>query len=135
MLNIVLPSRQWSTLFKYQYKGHDLVGAGLQIQDNEEEANEIRLFQTRQYVSACEASWHIYQYKMCKLQPSVVKLQVHLKDQQSVVHNPDINSARSALERNKKTQLTAYCKMNEQDEEANEYKYEEFPQYFTWKKK
>ena len=26
-------------LFKYQYKGHDLVGAGLQTQDNEEEAN------------------------------------------------------------------------------------------------
>ena len=68
---------------------------------------------------------------MCKLIPSVVKLQVHLEDQQAVIHNHDINSAKRALERNT---LTENFKMNGQDEETTEYKFDEFSQYFVWRK-
>ena len=111
-------------LFKYQYKGHDSVGAGLQNQDNKEETNEIKIFQTRQYNSAYKVSWHVYEYKMRKLIPSAMKLKVHLKDEHSAIHNHDIYSVRRALKRNKQTQLNEYFKINDQDEEATEHKYE-----------
>jgi hypothetical protein len=64
------------------------------------------------YVSSCEALWHQYQFGMQEHHPTVVQLQVHLPQQQSVMFNPEGGtSIEDVVEshRNKDTTLAGWC--------------------------
>jgi hypothetical protein len=82
-------------LFKYVYKGHDRATVEISCQnDNATEgnvvkANEILKYLNCRYVSASEATWHIFKFDMHERFPTVECLQYHLPNQQMVLFDDD----------------------------------------------
>jgi hypothetical protein len=77
--------------------------------------DEIREYQDCRYVSASEAAWRLLAFDMHREQPNVMRLAVHLPDQQTVVFNPDPSphNPHSGLESvNAKTSLTSWFAFN-----------------------
>ena len=83
------------------------------------------------YIGSVESCWHMFEFPMHALKPTVYRLPVHLEDQQLVYYNPDDNP-NEVLERgaNKETQLTAWFKINQSNPNARNTTYQNFPQ--TW---
>ena len=72
-------------IYKYIYKGHDR--AVLQVRSNQPDPagrDETAEYLDARYVSPPEAIWRTMGYLMHKHSPNVVRLQVHLPDQQLV---------------------------------------------------
>jgi Helitron helicase-like domain at N-terminus len=70
-------------IYKYVYKGHDCTTMQFGTCND-----EIKLYLDAHYVSSCEAHWHLYFFKMQERVPNVVRLQVHLPNEQSFVWDP-----------------------------------------------
>src|SRR6266581_7876885 len=71
-------------IYKYVYKGHDRTTMQFgRCQD------EVKQYLDARYVSSCEALWRLYLFHMQEQVPNVVRLQVHLCNQQAVIFNPD----------------------------------------------
>jgi hypothetical protein len=62
-------------LYKYIYKGHDRATAMLESHD------EIKQYLDARYVSASEAMWCLFTFKLHSGFPSITWLQVHLPDE------------------------------------------------------
>ena len=90
---------------KYVFKGHDRTTIGLADDQNR---NEIKEYLDARYIGSVESCWHMFEFPMHALYPTVYRLPVHLEDQQMVYYNPDDNP-NDILERaaNKETKLTA----------------------------
>ena len=115
-------------LFKYHFKGHDMVT----VENAKTIIDEVHNYKTKQYVSSCEACWRIYEFDTVKLKPSILQLSVHLENQQTVIYNNNQNDAQMALKTNQIMQLMAYFTANQDFEEAQTVKYEDFPKFFVW---
>ncbi|ETA55742.1 hypothetical protein VCUG_02860, partial [Vavraia culicis subsp. floridensis] len=63
-------------IFKYIYKGYDC--ANMHVYNN----NEIDQYINTRYVSAPEAMWRLLEYKMSDRSHSIIRLPVHLPDEQ-----------------------------------------------------
>ena len=113
---------------KYVFKGHDRTTAGLADDQNRD---EIKEYVDARYIGSVESCWHMFEFSMHALKPTVYRLPVHLEDQQLVYYNPDDNPD-DVLERgaNKETQLTAWFKINQSNPDARNTTYQNFPQ--TW---
>ena len=70
-------------LFKYVYKGHDR--ATVEVRNND----EIGLYLDARYISASEASWRIFHYRLHNEKPDVIQLCVHLPGQYRVLFQDD----------------------------------------------
>ena len=69
--------------------------------------------------------------------PNIVRLQVHLQNQQTIVWNEDTaTNLQTVVEEqgNKDTTLIGYFKANIKYPEARELLYQDFPSKFVWKK-
>jgi hypothetical protein len=96
------------------------------------------------YVSACEAIWRLLEFKLHDRYPVVVRLPVHLPEQNIVYYDPQ--NAGQGLERGKNTELTMYfdqvrkelelaqVKPPEYDPPAFELLYHEFPKFYVFTK-
>ena len=129
-------------LFKYVYKGGDRTTAVLQ-----NEANEIQDYVDARYLSAPEAVWHIFGFKLHHRSPAIQRLQIHLLNEQTVMFNDDTDIV-TLLQNDhiRKTTLTEFFTANKQAAEAavndgrlnfdcRELLYQEFPTYMVWKQK
>jgi hypothetical protein len=82
-------------LFKYVYKGHDCATIEISCQNgnategNVVKADEIKKYLDYHYVSALEATWHIFKFDMHEWFPVVKRLQYHLPNQQMVLFDND----------------------------------------------
>lgn len=81
-------------MFKYINKGPDRATAfleqGGETEDvPEQPVDEIKEYYDCRYVSAYEASWRIFSYKVHYRTPSVVRLPFHLPGQQQIVYGED----------------------------------------------
>jgi len=101
-------------LFKYVYKGHDRViysiQKGADADDPASDAqpqryvvfvlllifdlcrrqvNEVQRYLDARYVSASEACWRIFRFRLQERSPNVERLPVHLPDGQQVFYNDD----------------------------------------------
>ena len=77
-------------LNKYVYKGHDRAIIGFQIgehsgTDHTKHVDEVSNYLEARYVSASEACYRIFAYELHANFPHVMKLALHLENQQSVV--------------------------------------------------
>src|SRR3954451_20761176 len=81
------------------------------------------------YVSSSESIWRIYRYKMHGRKPNVQRLAVHLPDHQAVTFSENDNLHNII---NHETTLTAWFQENENNINARNYKYADFPVYYTW---
>jgi hypothetical protein len=66
---------------------------------------------------------------------SIMRLQVHLEDQQSVVFHPDAINKAAQDGGTKLTTLTAWFKLNEESQDAREHLYTEIPELYIFKKR
>jgi hypothetical protein len=83
--------------------------------------DEIKLYLDSRYVSACESLWRLYQFSMHEESPNIVRLQVHLPNQQLITWNENNTpNVQAVIEEQgtKDTTLTAYFKANVQYPEA-----------------
>ncbi|XP_027120568.1 uncharacterized protein [Coffea arabica] len=122
-------------LYKYIFKGHDLVNFHIIAQNTSDDVDEIREFQQGRWVSPPEALWRIYGFRLNEMTPAVYTLQVHLPDQQYVSfdRNVDLLNLLSQIDLSK-TMLTEFFEMNKTNKKAQDLKclYRDFPQYFVW---
>lgn len=119
-------------IIKYIHKGYDCSTISLK---NAAEYDEITSYIDSRYISACEATWRLLQFKMYKASHSIVKLALHIEDQQTIVFEEGEERIVLNNELLKETTLTAWLKLNRYDENARLLKYTEIPTYYTYEKK
>ncbi|XP_071914091.1 uncharacterized protein [Coffea arabica] len=122
-------------LYKYIFKGHDIVNFHIISDETPQDVDEIKEFQQGRSVSAPKALWRIYAFRLNEMTPTVYILQVHLPDHQYVSF--DQNSDLSQLLKNidfSKTMLTEFFRMNRVNKKAQNLKclYREFAEHFVW---
>ncbi|CAH1442934.1 unnamed protein product [Lactuca virosa] len=120
-------------VFKYIYKGHDKQVIHIDPDAQPVLINEIKRFQDARYVSAPEATWRIFSFALSQIHPNVITLQLHLPNQQ-LVRFSDADTMTSIVEKekDKRSMLTAFFKMNKENLCARKYLYNDFPKHFTW---
>ena len=117
-------------IFKYIHKGND--AAHIEIRQNYLNHDEILQHLNARYVGPHQAVFRIMQYKMREKSHTIIRLAVHLPLQQNVYYR-DGNEQR-ALQVGRETTLTAFLKLNEEDENAHQFLYHEIPEHYTFNK-
>ena len=129
-------------LFKYVYKGGDRTTAVFQS-----EVDEIQDYLDARYLSAPEAVWRIFGFKLHHRSPAIQRLQIHLPNQQTVTFNQHTDIGMLLQnERLQKTTLTEFFTKNGEaaaaaangqqlDFDCRELLYQEFPTHMTWDNK
>ena len=126
-------------LYKYVYKGHDRTCISIQ-RDNDDSprppVDEIQDYLDARYVSAAEACWRIFDFPLHQHHPPVQRLQLHLPDMQTVVFDPERQTAIQLLQREgiHTTTLTAFFEACRQYPDlAADLLYPDFPSKFVSK--
>jgi hypothetical protein len=127
-------------LFKYVNKGPDR--ATLQISNdsankgNKEPVDEIKQFYECRYVSPCEAAWRLYGFDIHHKFPSVVRLILHLDNEQTVYYEDDAD-IESVVDKTlqKDTMFLAWFEANKQYIEGRNLTYSKYPTKFVYSKK
>ncbi|XP_053101885.1 uncharacterized protein LOC128323190 [Hemicordylus capensis] len=120
-------------LFKYVYKGHDCANVLIQ-EPNTLTHDEIKTYMDSRYVSTPEAAWRLNGFEMHYQSHTVHRLAVHLPDEQAVIFNPEDIGAATDRAASRETQLTAWFKLNQQDEKARHILYADIPVYYVFDK-
>ncbi|XP_058791046.1 uncharacterized protein LOC131664174 [Phymastichus coffea] len=123
-------------LYKYIYKGHDAATVVIGQADNSNiiEHDESRNFIETRYVGPVEACYRIFSKTLQDKSHSVIRLPVHLPNEQTVImQNEDDASLLSSLN-NSSSMLLDYFILNANNETARQYYYTEIPKYYTYKK-
>ena len=84
------------------------------------------------FISAPEAYWCLAEYKMHDKSHCIVRLALHLPNQQPVYFREGNHEAATESAAEKDTMLTAYFKYNAANH--TQYTYSEFPKYFVFNK-
>jgi len=97
-------------LYKYVYKGHDRAFMAVERESEDRQPrDEPKEYLDARYISACEAFWRLFQFKMHDHSPAIVRLQLHLPDEQRVCFDPMEDSIEAVLARGVgKTTLTEW---------------------------
>ncbi|KAL6218678.1 hypothetical protein ACLB2K_011888 [Fragaria x ananassa] len=119
-------------LYKYIYKGPDR--ESLEVQSNPE-FDEISQFVDARWVCAPEALWKIFKFALNKVYPTVERLQIHLPNMQQVTFNVE-RTVEDILDddRPKMSMLTEFFTLNQSEENAMAYLYQEIPEHYRWDK-
>ncbi|KAK2440738.1 hypothetical protein QL285_012114 [Trifolium repens] len=127
-------------LFKYVNKGPDR--ATQQISNdsankgNKEPVDEIKQFYECRYVSPCEAAWRLYGFDIHHKFPSVVRLILHLDNEQTVYYEDDVDIESVVDETlQKDTMFLAWFEANKKYIEGRNLTYSEYPTKFVYSKK
>ena len=114
-------------LYKYVCKGHDATVA-------EVSRDEIKEFVDARYLSAHEAIWRILALPLFEVSHTIVRLNVHLPNEQQVFFNAGAD-IEEVVNNRKDTQLEAFFKLCEEDEFARRLTYQEVPIHYVWNTK
>ncbi|XP_056697313.1 uncharacterized protein [Spinacia oleracea] len=122
-------------LYKYVYKGHDRIS--FNVQDGSTAiVDEIQQYQAGRWVSPCEAAWRIFGFDLFEMFPSVLPLQIHLPNLQTIQVMPHENLDEIILnDKRSRTQLTEFFRMNAATPDGTGYTYAEFPEHYKWEGK
>ena len=122
-------------IYKYVYKGYDcanvVVGTG---DDVKLIRDEIATYLNARYVSAPEAMWRMLEFPMHDRSHAVIRLPVHLPNQQQIIFEQ--GNEQEALDQagNWGTKLLAWFKLNQDNPDANQYYYTEIPKYYVFQR-
>ncbi|XP_014673789.1 PREDICTED: uncharacterized protein LOC106814041 [Priapulus caudatus] len=119
-------------LYKYITKGCDRVMMRLANGEQIDITNdEIERFVNARYVSASQAFWRIYEFKLHQRYPAVIKLPCHLENEQQVIFRE--GQAEQAAHRGPpSTKLTQWFQLNREDPNATTILYTDIPKHYTW---
>ncbi|XP_058790182.1 uncharacterized protein LOC131663668 [Phymastichus coffea] len=125
-------------LYKYIYKGHDAATVVIGQAENGAtiEHDECRNFIETRYVGPVKACYRILSKTLQDKSHRVIRLPIHLPNEQSVIitQNEDEASLINCLN-NSSSMLLDYFTLNATNETARQYYYPEIPKYFTYKKR
>lgn len=115
-------------IYKYIYKGNDRTSVQLSSQ-----MDEIDRHMQGRYIGPSEAIYRLFEYPMHEELPSVIRLSVHLPNQQSIFFRDDATpqQIRHHMETSRTT-LMAFFEYNLQNTDGRSYLYQEFPTYFVF---
>ena len=121
-------------LYKYITKGSDRVIIRMANGGERDITNdEIERFVNARYISASEAYWRIYEFKIQYKYPPVSKLPLHLENEQTVIFQ-STDARDVALRGPPPTKLTAYFQLNRDDPDASNILYPDIYKYYRWNK-
>jgi len=121
-------------VYKYIHKGYDC--ATLEFSRNTENElvyDEIKNFLNGRYVGSSEAVWRIFSYEMHFQTHTVIRLDCHLPNQQTVFFKE--GNEEHIVADPKKTKLQAFFQLNVTDVNAREHLYTEIPHHYVWNDK
>lgn len=127
-------------LYKYVYKGHDRATIALSQYDNDNmhlhdsgPVDEIKMYLDTRYVSASEAIWRIFHYRLHGRSPNVQRLAVHLPEHELIFFRDD-EDLQQVMDRasTRVTTLVAWFQENAVNPSAHAHRYVDFPLYYTW---
>ncbi|GBO09561.1 hypothetical protein AVEN_233058-1 [Araneus ventricosus] len=120
-------------LYKSVYKGHDAASIRFE-NENTLDHDEILSFLDGRYVNAPEAMWRLNEFSLSERSHTVVRLTVHLRDQQAIVYQDGQEEGAVAKVATRQTTLTAWFKLNKNDQDCHNYLYTDIPHYYTFNK-
>lgn len=131
-------------IYKYVYKGYDSANIALRpVRENDENNNgvenvqlqdEIQNFLSGRYVGSTEAAWRIFEYPMHFHSHTIIRLDVHLPERQSVYFRE--GNEMQAAENPPTTKLLAFFQLNRRLRGAiNQFLYTEIPLNYVWSDK
>ena len=85
------------------------------------------------YVSAPEAMWRLSEYRMHEQSHTIIRLAIHLPDEQRVYFRAGEEAEAVERESSRKTHLTAWFQLNTEDASAREHLYTEIPRHYVFK--
>ncbi|XP_065679039.1 uncharacterized protein LOC136093741 [Hydra vulgaris] len=115
-------------LYKYIYKGHDCTNVLINDQVNHDEVNT---FLDCFYVSAPEALWRIFKYPISHMSHTTIRLKVHLPENHIVYFREEEEQVALDRAAHRDTHLTAWFKLNSENEGAHRYSYVDIPYHFV----
>ena len=92
--------------------------------------DEIKQFLNTGYVSPPEAMYRLLKFPVFILSHVIYRLAVHLENEQFVYFNE--GSEEESINRNLKTTLTAWFKLNASDQDARTYLYPEIVNFYLF---
>jgi len=123
-------------LYKYIYKGHDRASFSLEPKDNEKKViNEIKQYRDSRMITAIEAVYRLYAFKLYSMSPPILQMQVHLEGMLMVAYKStdNLNNVVKS-EKSQRSMLTEYFNVNRSNPATRQYLYREFPEHFSWNK-
>ncbi len=118
-------------LYKYITKGSDRVIIQLANGEKKDISNdEVERFVNARYISASQAYWRLYEFRISERYPPVDKLPLHLENEQTVYFQPS-QASEIASKPPPVTKLTAYFDLNKESSEARNILYPDIFQYYT----
>ncbi|XP_024886657.1 uncharacterized protein LOC112464095 [Temnothorax curvispinosus] len=124
-------------LHKYIHKGFDCAAIEVQTRDGTRliKIDEVKSFMDARYVSTPEAMWRLNGYEMFMKSHTVIRLAVHLPNRQ-MIYFKEGNQEQAAISAQKRdTTLTAWFKLNQDDERARHLLYAEVASQYVYEKK
>lgn len=124
-------------LFKYVNKGPDRsnleIRNGSHISHEAAPIDEIQRYYDCRYLSPCEAVWRIFAFDIHQKWPSVMRLTLHLPNEQSLLFD-DEDSIDDVVSRNEVlgTMFLAWFRANRIYAEGRDLTYAEFPTKFVY---
>ena len=113
---------------RYFCKGHDAVSIIItKIADGVIDHDEPTHFVDTRYVGPNEEYWRITNKKLQDKSHSVVRLPVHLPNQQNIVLHVDADDDQLLESTNQSTKHLDYFALNDRDDEAKKYLYCDIP--------
>ncbi|GBN43574.1 hypothetical protein AVEN_230113-1 [Araneus ventricosus] len=85
-------------------------------------------------ISAPEAMWRLNEFNLSKKSHAVVRLAVHLPDQQAIVYQDGQEEQAVARAATRQRTLTARFELNKSDQDSHNYLYTDIPHYYTFNK-
>lgn len=120
-------------LYKYTCKGSDRVMVKLATGQEKDITNdEVERYVNARYISASEAYWRLFEFKILNKYPPVSKLPIHLEDEQTIVFHPD-DAIELAGKPAPKTKLTAFFDLTSNDPDTQNLLYPDVYRHYLWK--
>ena len=122
-------------IYKYIFKGFDCANISIRSDGNPElRYDELSNYISCRYVSAPEAMWRLRESPMHDRSHAVMRLNVHLPNQQTVVFEAGHEEEALLAAQTGKTKLERWFSLNENDEEARQWLYTDIPYHYTFTK-
>ncbi|XP_055521948.1 uncharacterized protein LOC129716088 [Leucoraja erinacea] len=110
-------------VIKYTLKGCDQAAFGINVND------EIKQYQTGRYIGPSEAGASVLGFLTHERHPPVIRLDVHLPDQQQVFFDAAQQGMNDGIAR---TTLTEFVRLSSEDPFARTLLYVDVPRFYTW---
>ncbi len=120
-------------IYKYIFKGFDCANIAITSDGHQElRYNEISNFIDCRYVSAPEAMWRLLESKMHDRSHAVMRLPVHLPNQQRIIFEEGNEEEALLAARTGRTKLESWFLLNINDASAREYLYTDIPLHYVY---